>query len=98
MLHLINVSFEQKHSEWTNAATRRAQVTKWITKSPEFDFDMRDIARLRQEIANLIDSLSTIYSLKIEQKNKKKKLLAEKKKEESEESKKKFQGVGSMEC
>lgn len=93
MLHLINVSFEQKHSEWTNAASRRAQVTKWITKSPEFDFDMRDIARLRLEIANLIDSLSTIYSQKIDQKNKQKKLLAEKKSKEA-----KFQGAGKIEC
>lgn len=93
MLRLINVPFEQKHSEWTNAKLRRAQVTKWITESPEFDFDMRDIARLRLEIANLIDSLSTIYSQKVEQKNKQKKLLAEKKNKET-----KFQGERKIEC
>ena len=74
---------------------RRAQFQRWITESPEFDFNMRDIARLRLEIANLIDSLSTVYAQKLElKKNMQKKLMAEKKKKESE---KKFQGAPSIE-
>jgi len=93
MLRLLNVPFAHKHSEWMIPAKRREQFRKWITESPEFDFDMRDIARLRVEIASLIDSLSALYTNKLELRNKQKKLLAEKKKKDPE---KKFQCHGSI--
>jgi len=88
--------FAHKHSEWTDIHKRRSLFTKWITDSPEFHFNMDDIARLRQEMASLIENLSTIYASKVILKNRQKKSLAEKKKNEENE---KFEGAsaGSME-
>lgn len=96
ILRLINLPFAHSHSEWTDCNKRRSLVTKWISDSPEFQFNMNDIARLRIEMADLISNLSSIYMEKVELRNRKKKLLAEKKKNEENE---KFEGesAGSME-
>ena len=47
-------------------------LKKLITDSPEFDFRMEDIVRLRREFATLIDNLSDQYKEK-EKKRKRKK-------------------------
>lgn len=93
ILRLLRMPFAHKHSEWTDADKRRNQVTKWITESPEFQFNMNDISRLRIEMACLIKELSSIYSSKLEVKNRQKKLLEKKQNTEIE----KFQGPSTME-
>jgi len=57
-------------------------VKRWISDSPEFQFDMSDIVRLREEMATLIERLSKIYTRKKEQKKNSK--IAAKKKSEVE--------------
>ena len=40
---------------------RKRTVNDWVTASDGFQFDMRDIVRLRDEIAYLIDELGKLY-------------------------------------
>jgi len=95
ILRLINFPFAHKHCEWTDVQRRRNLLTKWITESPEFHFNMDDIARLRIEMAHLITNLSIVYASKILLKNRQKK-ASEKRKDGANE---KFEGTsaGSME-
>ena len=47
-------------------------MERWISNSPEFQFDMNDIKRLREEMATLIENLSLIYNKKKQQKKQRK--------------------------
>ncbi len=47
-------------NEFIERKDRCKLVQSWVT-SPEFDFDMNDIKRLRKEIASLIDKLFDLY-------------------------------------
>lgn len=40
---------------------RNKIVNEWVSASDGFQFDMRDIVRLREEIAHLIDELGKLY-------------------------------------
>ena len=45
----------------TGIADKPPYLRDLITKSPEFDFDMDDIARVREELKKLIQNLSSGY-------------------------------------
>ncbi len=66
-------------------ATVKLNVGKIIAECKGFDFDMRDIARLREEFATLIDRLSDTFNRK-EEERKKMKLKLKNEKEEQKEN------------
>ena len=68
ILRLFDQSFACKPSFWRIPANQKKLGEKWIADTPEFNFGMSDIARLRDEIAKLIEELSNIYKKKQEQK------------------------------
>jgi len=48
--------------EETDSFTKGRRFKALITESPEFDFDMEDIYRMREEMKTLIEELSKIYA------------------------------------
>ncbi len=73
-------------NEFMNEKKRKKLVQNWVT-SPEFEFDMEDIKRLREEIATLIDKLSKIYF-----EAKRKQRIAKRDQKKKEEDEKKLKG------
>ena len=71
-LSLHEKSFACKQSLWKSSSFRNTQFKEWVTRTSEFQFGMSDIARLREEIATLIDRLSQQYRNKQELKRQKK--------------------------
>jgi hypothetical protein len=64
-----------RHQKFTHVdLTERPMMSSLITKGPAFQFDMSDIARIREEIGTLIDNLSPHYlQMKAQEKETKKK-------------------------
>jgi hypothetical protein len=69
-----------RHQKFTHVdLTERPMMSSLITKGPAFQFDMSDIARIREEIGTLIDNLSPHYlQMKAQEKETKKKEAQEK--------------------
>ncbi len=65
-MRLYDTRFTCNPTIWKDNSHRKKLGKKWITDSPEFNFDMSDIARLRREMAKLIVELSKIYNEKLE--------------------------------
>ena len=72
MLQLLDTRIECKLADWRVAKFRRNIIKEYITEKEAFDFGMDDIARLREEMAILIQDLHRIYKQKIEEKKTKK--------------------------
>ena len=53
--------------------SRKNLIKEYITETEAFEFGMDDIARLREEMAILIQDLHRIYTQKIEEKKTRKK-------------------------
>ena len=72
MLQLLDTRIECKLEDWRNMKSRKKLIKEYITETNAFDFGMDDIARLREEMAILIQDLHRIYKQKIEEKKTKK--------------------------
>ncbi|GFH58426.1 hypothetical protein CTEN210_14902 [Chaetoceros tenuissimus] len=72
MLQLLDTRIQCKLADWRDAKFRRDIIKEYITETEAFDFGMDDIARLREEMAILIQDLHQIYKQKIEEKKTKK--------------------------
>ncbi|GFH57133.1 hypothetical protein CTEN210_13609 [Chaetoceros tenuissimus] len=79
MLHLLDTRIECKLADWRNVKSRKKLIKEYITEREAFDFGMDDIARLREEMAILIQDLHRIYKQKIEEKKTNKKAKKAKK-------------------
>ena len=64
MLHLFDTRIECKLKDWRNATFRKDIIKKYITETDAFNFGMDDIARLRDEMAILIQDLHRVYKQK----------------------------------
>ena len=67
---------------------RNRIVNDWVTASDGFQFDMRDIVRLRDEIAYLIDELGKLYKkLRNEQRRRRQQQRKEEEEKKADEKK-----------
>ena len=73
MLHLLDTRMECKLADWRDPKFRKGIIKQNITETEAFNFGMDDIARLREEMAILIQDLHRIYKQKVEEKKTKKK-------------------------
>jgi hypothetical protein len=64
MMRLFDQRFSCKPSVWTDSQVQRKLGNKWIGEVSEFDFNMNDISRMRNEMEKLILALSQIYRTK----------------------------------
>lgn len=64
MMRLFDQRFACKPSVWTDSQVQRKLGKKWIGEVSEFDFNMNDISRMRNEMEKLILALSQIYRTK----------------------------------
>jgi len=63
--------YMMRHQKFTKRDYKeRPPFTSKITRSPAFQFDMSDIARIREEIATLIDNLSKLFISCFDKQNK----------------------------
>lgn len=73
MLYLLDTRIECKLTDWRDWKSRKNLIKEYITETEAFEFGMDDIARLREEMAILIQDLHRIYTQKIEEKKTRKK-------------------------
>ena len=75
-------------SSFLDRKERNRIVNDWVAASDGFQFDMRDIARLREEIADLIDGLGKLYKkLRNEQRRRRQQQRKEEEEKKADEKK-----------
>lgn len=73
MIHLLDTRIKCTLTNWRDNNLRKDLIKQNITQTEAFNFGMDDIARLREEMAILIQDLHRIYKQKLEEKKTKKK-------------------------